>query len=335
MSIRDAAMQLAKAVKAAEGRERIRGLLRELNTSRDGVPSRAQFGYSASRLNGQLHGYLLLDQVVSASRATGGTEPALLAEERQLLGRAHQQIVSMNQKCIQLIVEVLPEIKQLLDPYNRFKPVEVGDGAGEPILPESAFAPVVAAFAHHPAIEKFLQGNCKLLPGTSEHWYFQAARGLESEILAAGPLDSPKRIATILDSRSAKDAETILLRQLACILSIRASLETIDQVVYQALLHDKLPALTIDNVIDVGCLAFHYMGQGAEIVYQPTPPAFHVNPIDVIVVEDLPAYDRIAGLYRVEVITHHPTHEYGFMDEAVMRRLDEHLNPYTGLLHLV
>lgn len=333
MSIRASAYEFCKAVMKASLRTELREIVDSLNRASGGPENRtnrSHFGYVARKQRAQFLGYLLVDQARdSLSRRTPGWPiPPLQGEERRLLAIAHGQILQVNQQCIAPLAEALPTRVKAVDPYSRFPQVPFADAREVSFVDQRAVSAMANSFHEHPAIEIALQGIGLVQEQASEDEYAKAVFDLTECLLHKGPLDAPEQFTEIAYRDSASSPRRTIARQLAALMSIRSSLRTLDQLVYQAVLSDKLSLLSDDNVINIAGPIRHPAGQGIRVVYQPSEEAQLIEKMQLLLVKCSRPTAPLEELVRAESVEVEVSQGLGEAVTVEFRVINENLNPF-------
>ena len=335
MTILQAAYQFAKDVKASSPCTALREKLRELNTVQEGRVDRSTFGYMARQQRAQLYGYVLLDQM-RGELISRDDRPLILPdldeEERELLLRANAQILELNAHCVQSVLEVFPNAFRALSPYGRFPAITSQPAASEPLFAPEIFATAAAAFQNHPAIQVARAAPRELIRRIPSDALFDMVQEFESSLTKAGVLKAPGNLIRTIDAVPRSNTQRVLLRYINALTCLRASVRALDQMFYQALISDRLPVLSSDNVIAIQNSTHHYAGHGLRLIYQPDGATFHLEPGDSLLITDLPDRSDAKGLFRVEATNHEFSQDLGHSSRVDLRQFDDNLNLYQPLL---
>jgi hypothetical protein len=111
---------------------------------------------------------------------------------------------------------------------------------------------------------------------------------------------------------------------------VRASLDILNELIYQALWTNKLPVLDKNSIIKVGNLTSTFSGMGFTLKYQPNEKS-GFGDLGLILVKTT-IHDREFDLCRAEKVNVQVSQDFGDTVDISLREIDENLNPYKGLL---
>lgn len=119
---------------------------------------------------------------------------------------------------------------------------------------------------------------------------------------------------------------------LAAVVALKCSLVNLDQLIYQEFQHDKLPVLDGDCVFHVSD-GWHSVGHYAVMRAIPTESTAFLEPGDLVLAKVPLREDRIINnLYWLGGLQVSWSQDTGQECEYHMRRVDENLNCYEGLI---
>lgn len=326
MSIRDDACQLCTMVMKSPSREQVGDFIRRLNGT--------ELGYIARKLNAQALGYLLVDQDREKLENIPilGQIPPLDDQERQLLGGFHFQLVQLNKQCVSPLIAELHDCSKAIDPYNRFKYRTSIDTHEGDVLIQKAINGMATSFHKHPAISVALDSYKAFGHKITESKYTESVCQLTDKILKEGVFKAPNDLTQIIFTENPDTPYRLIARHLIALLCVRASLAILDQMVYQAMLSDRLLLLAEDNIINIEGPSQHLVGSGLSVIYQPDQLASFVNLFDLVIVKCMSSHIPIDKLCRVEGIHFEYSKEFGHTIKVDLRVIDENLNPFGSLL---
>lgn len=339
MDIRSAAYNLCKLVKKSPNRQEVKTLIESLNRvpqKDSNTADRSHFGYIARGYKNQILGYIIVDEdrerIISMKMAPPLSP--LQDSERQILNNIHKQILALNDQCLIPIKEEIPQVLLSVKPYNEY---EVRLDSTEPNLTLFSLSDIVdfaKLFHTHPSFLKAKETLSLLPKQIPEDRYpngvLQFIYGLENpqdksvndtlaKIDIGEKLDSPARMT---------------IRHFASLACIRSSLQTLNQLLFQALLEDQLPKIHENNIIDIEINRSVYEGSKPKIIYQPDNKIDIVSPGELVFIDYSLGNEIIKGLFRVEQMGFKYSKDLGTEVEVVLRDIDENLNPFYSLLQI-
>ncbi len=338
--IRDKAYQLCKGVWKSEARailqSLILGFLRvtesELHSSRNCT----HFGTVAQSFRAQILGYLVVDRDKPKLEETYPPlrwADGLTDEERTSLVNAHAQIAALNRDCIKSFVTEFPDSSIAIDPYAKFGYQVTHVRTGLELLQKDLADEVINSFSEHPAFS-IARSCARTIQGSVSP--VELARGvenLEQNIFASGPLRSMKALSQVLFTYPSAAQEKILFDYLCALLSVRSSLAILDELVFQAILYNKLPVLSDDNIIQISGVSSHSSGIGVQCFCQPDDAFGHWElGLALLKSNEKILQELKPDLCRVETIEFSSSPEVGDLYKLGLRTIDSNLNPYGNLL---
>lgn len=324
MSIRSDAYSICKHVWDSPSREHLKSVVRKLQAS--------EFGYLAQGQHAQILSFLVIDQ----RKPELEKKLQLLRiiplddEDRILLSKAHKQILQLNMKCIAPLSAELPQCVKAVDPYHKFKYKlsEVPDGD---ILSEEVLGKMAKSFNEHPAIKAAIQSVKAATIKMTEDEYIKAVSIFYETLIKAGAYDAPNHIINIMFSHKDSLQRTIA-RHITALTCIQASLSVLDQLIYQAILNNKLPLLDKNNIIEIGQMSNNLVGNGLFLSYQPGEQLSTVNISDIVLVKIETPGLPLGELWQAQAVHREYSQEFGSCAELTLREVDENLNLFGHLL---
>lgn len=325
MSIRADAYAMCKSVWTSPSRDSLRSVIKKLQAS--------EFGYLAQGQHAQILGFLVIDQ-----RKTNIEKKMqflhiipLEDQDRILLSAAHKSIVQLNIRCIAPLAIDLPQCVKAIDPYGKFR-YELPQTLGGDILSEEVLAKMAISFNEHPAIKVATQSAKSSAIKMADEKYIEAVSVFYDTLIKAGAYDAPNDIFSIMVGQSRDSLQRIIVRHITALTCIRASLSILDQLIYQAILSNKLPLLDQNNVTEIGQMSNNFVSNGLSLSYQPSEQLFRVNVHDLVLVKIETPRLPLGQLWHVEAIHSEFSQEFGSLNELTLREVDENLNPFSHLL---
>lgn len=335
MSIKSAAYQLVKAVQRSPLRDELRGIIRSLNVTtdaeREAGRDRSQFGYHARKQRIQLLGYLVVD---AQRERLPFPLPYLDQHEKNLIGAFQREILDLNSRCMHLLLKDTAIPPAALDPYNQYRYAVPDRLEGVQFLSESELDAMVAEFAGHGGIAQARRTLPPHLSQIPERRYFEDVLRLVAGLEAGGVHDAPDELVRVALHSPANAVERTALQHVAAVASVRASLQVLDQMLYQGLMDDRLPVINEDNLIKVVQRNSNVIGNGLTVVHVMDEKVGHVEPVDLILVLGEVFNSDHSFLGIAHGCRFSFSHDMGTTGEISMRLLDDDLNPYPGLIEV-
>jgi len=337
MSMQTDAYQLCKTVWSSSPRDQLRDLISAINTPRDGLGSqsdRSHLGYIARQLGAQLLGYLVVDRDrAKLEEATfTGDIPQLSPQERRLLESTHRQILRLNSQCVEGLTKRLPKCATAVDPYTRFHYVLPDDTPKTQIFAPEAAHMIAASFREHPAVLLALETAEPFYEGITEGSYAEQVFKLTDGLLRAGVSRAPQGLGLLVTMESKDSPNRVVARHLGALICVRASIATLDQLIYQAILSNRLPILNDANMIEIRYRTKHLCGTGISVIYQPDEQAGIEDLLTLFLIRCPPYGIPATQLCQVETLHVEASLDFGETVEVGLREIDHNLNPFGPLL---
>ena len=325
MSIRSDAYAMCKNVWDSPSRGRLQSVIKKLQAS--------EFGYLARGQHAQMLSFLVIDQ--RKPELEKKIQPLhiipLEDEDRILLSKTHKNIVQLNIRCIAPLATELPQCIKAIDPYRKFK-YEITETPDGDIISEEVLAKMASSFHEHPAIKAVIQSVKSSVNKMTEEKYIEAVSIFYGTLIKAGVYNAPNDIINIMLGQSKNSLQRTIARHITALTCIQASLSVLDQLVYQAILSNKLPLLDENNIIEIGQMSNNLVGNGLSVIYQPGKQLFMADICDIVLIKSENLYLPLGQLWQVEALHHEYSQEFGSNEELTLREVDENLNPFSHLL---
>lgn len=155
---------------------------------------------------------------------------------------------------------------------------------------------------------------------------------ITDEIYQAGALKAPDglgRTVLGLSTRSEVGRLTAFVCSLVC---IRASIATVDQLVYQALLGDRLISIDKSNMVATPQLTSHMAGNGLSISVQPDERLVPLEPPAIVFLDITAKHLNLNTPAQIEFFNFRGDRDWGDLIRVEVRTLNEDLNPFSPLV---
>jgi hypothetical protein len=290
--------------------------------------------YHGHEEHAQLLGYLMVDQ--ERARFTEGPHPLqippLEETQRRLFAAAHNQIIQLNKQCVAPLVDALPLCAKAIDPYNRYDYKTPSEFIEIDLLKPGSTSSFVTNFHTHPQIAIAIESSKAVSPEITEEIYKNDVLKMINELSGEGPLKTSEWLDRIFHTESKASPYRTFIRHLAALASVRESLRTLNQLIWQKISYDKLALLDEDNIITYG--PYVVSPAGLPIIYQNAGYIFLAEKDDLILAKNMALTSRPLQLWRIEkldpAIIAFPPGEPRYVE---LRAIDENLNPYGSLVH--
>ena len=105
-------------------------------------------------------------------------------------------------------------------------------------------------------------------------------------------------------------------------------MDVLNELIFQAILVDKLPVFNNNNVLNYESVTTHLGGTGIAMLCQPDDLDIDIG---LVLIKD-PTVNIPVDLCRIEAIKVENSNELGDVGYVSVRLLVEYLNPYSNLL---
>lgn len=325
MNIRDAAFQLCKAVSGTLSRKQITDLNDKIH---NGMV--IHFG---DQEHAQFLGYLMVNQ--ERARYAEGPYPfnfpGLEDEQQQLLAAAHSRFTELNAQCVAPLAEALPNTIRAINPYSRYNYKTPTEFVEIDLLTDENISNMASSFHGHPQIAIAIESSRILSPHITAEVYHNDVLKMVGELEKEGPLKTPEWLRRVCRAEKHDSPHRTYIRHLAALASIRESLRTLDQLVFQKIFSEKLVVLDDDRIIAYG--PYVSGTDSMAIIFQNAGLALFLSEDDIILAQLMALSSASPQLCKVEKldpqIFHFPPGNPRYIE---VRAIDEHLNPYGALV---
>lgn len=337
MSIRDSAYQLCKSFRQSASADELANVIMGIQTFKPAISDsdRTILGFYARKKYIQVLGYLFIDQYreqIKSAENPLTLIPPLKDSERNLLAWAHCKIVELNHRCIEPLLNAIPQCASAVSPYSRFIYKEPESSEDAELFDTNIASSVIAAFHSHPGINIALSTLEPYKGKIDENHYRNHILKLEDFIAQDGAFTSSDEVRSLKKA----DPQNPYNRHMLAIMCVRDSLYNLNQLIYQAIFTGKLFVLGEENIIDVAVETVHSTGLGVGLLFQPS----RFSMLDSLMVDEKLIVLLKANilrreenlLMRIESLREESSRAFGRLYLADLRQLDEQLNSFPGLL---
>ena len=270
---RDAVFDLCKRLSTHPESERIRKTIHDMmvfsefdgNDSKSiKRPSHGDLAHIGLDQRVQFLGYLLADESVEDINANSPFHVTHLAtEERLIIEEAYKTIRLFIDLCIDEIKGKYPKASMLLDPYCQYNQPKVADGVIS-FLNEDDFQGCIETFKNGKIYKQIINNSTlQIIEGFDKNTIKQIEylqnKQFSDDLKSASKetIDFFRKIDTV----SKIDTADILMAYTIYCRALRRSLEIAAQMIFEAIMGEKMTIMNVDNIID---LTDHH----SDIVYE-------------------------------------------------------------------
>ncbi len=329
MSIRSECFNLCKQIWNVLYRSNVNDLimtLRERAGFRDLIPSFTKYQFLSPLY---IH-YNQSNFINTISGVSLSTDIHQLANtELDLLHQCHFLINSINEKCLQKVIDKFPELKSCLNPYDRFMKLEVSEFSIESLIDPKLIQPLVESFQKHEAYQGILtqipEAQVRLqassLPQNLEKFFGALYKSIN---------DIPSWVKEVPERHSDEYWACRLTHYSVCINSI---LSNINQLIYQAFLSKTLVVLDEDSIIHIAGQTSNLVCEETTITIQAQETTISCLPYEIVLIQYMSGERQVKSFAQIMTLTVSiGIGNQGMTQEFALRMIDESLNPYFGLV---
>jgi hypothetical protein len=336
VSLKESAYKLTKAIISSLDRKKLQNVINDLQISKE-QNDRSHFGYLARQQRLQFFGYLLIDANRMMNAGSIFSLPEITREERGLLTAAHETLLQLTGMCLKPIEHFTSEIRSLVDGYANHRYLPGGHHKRISIMDEDLMEEAAKEFHNHPAI-KVLAKSLEQLKRHQQPFDFKTNRDVtlqfEKELKSVGPTEEPQNLFRMFEMGRHNKLFADFFYVMFSIISIKSSIEVLRQILYQAVLMDKPPLLSIENVFNISYNYDNLAAQGLELSYQWDKKAGFIEPGDVVLIKINTSVQNIDALCLTGGTNTSFSSDTGTTTEAEFWKLDDYLNPHSNLFKL-
>lgn len=325
MTIKRTAYDICKSVLNSSFRTSIKDMIDTLD--------KGEGGYFARRQHIQTLGYLIVDN--NREKITNDYNHILInpltSDQLELLTLVHNQLAHLDRECISNLLQKLPNSAKAIDPYSRYDYVPPLVNKLVDIIDKESLRIMANTFSQHPGINKAIDSASFVQNLTPDQYKNEILR-LNDIIVKSGVLNAPKWLTNIMTINA---PQRTILRHFTALTCIRESLLTLNQLIYQAILIDKLPTLDENNIINIEHINDNFISKGISVTSQSSIFFSVIETYDLVLIKCKSRGINSAKLCRVESIERSVSNDFGESVKLHIREVDDNLNPYGALLNYI
>lgn len=280
------------------------------------------FGYAARHQYYQLAGYLIVDKNQSEiGEKTGFNVHKIRQEELQLISSFHAQLAVMSKQCVSTLLVYNPNLWGVVNPYELAE-------LEEPLLNDVRFDEGIVhslreAFSQHPSIQALISEPIRDFDPLQLR---KQVASFEKSIFSQD--EPPEALKRLIFASGKKSEERRALRFLANLAVLRASLTMLNQLIFQALISNKLVAFDEDLIIELRQHS-NISGHLFELLALMNGHSFRVEVNDLVLLVALD--NQPSQLAWVQSSSFQMSQETGDTVLLDLRKLDDHLSLFGSL----
>ncbi|WP_347861544.1 hypothetical protein U0355_13020 [Salimicrobium sp. PL1-032A] len=337
MTIQSSVYNLTKEILNSESKPIVKTTINEIESFPElkigkKIDSKIHRNQSARQAKLQFYGYLLANYKRKEIGKKFGREiPSLSEEHKEILINICKDMIYLNQKCINHlpgnlihhpVLNLYTEFEDILSISKNYKPV---------YLNEQAIDEISLKFKKHDSLSligKIQAREYKELNKIEVDRLKYTMQDFENRIIRAGVNHYPKDFETLIEDFRKRSALTPI-KYIFSLIGLKATLNNINQLIYQAFLKESLPLYNEDSIINYSKHS-HFIGEGYVLKAIPGDLQGEVGELVHILLTNEEEVKPQLG--RVEKFERSNSQDFGSVTDLSIRMLDKNMNQYHGLL---
>ena len=304
------------------------------------MPSHGDLVYIGSHQRVQFLGYLLADESVEdINKKPPFHATHLEPEERKIIEMAHKTIRMFIDLCISDFKDKYPKASIILDPYYQFNRPRLMDTV-LPFLERDDFLECVEAFKEGKVYRKLVNNDIlKLLEIVDENMLRQVAelqkKQLEGDMKSISR-ETEEYLRKIQTNSDIGEVEIMTTYFIYCY-ALRCSLETAAQMMYEAILGEKMEVMSNDNIMKIPEQSQNLVYEKYVVLIQEAllgAGGKSVGSIVLLVCDPTDTY-HIKEFGKIVALTVSVNNELGSSSKVTMITVDEELNGIHTLTNAI
>lgn len=299
------------------------------------VPETDYLSFIARQEHAQVFGYLFVSERREDYRDNSPVpwpiEPLDESVRKRLVG-VQLFFKDLNSRCIQAAIPQLGICHEAIDPYSKYPPVDLTGHKEIELLSASSKNALASAFSDHPASQIAIETIQSFPTGMapSEGPCTEAVNKMYFELLG---IERPEWLTQAFTMMPQGALQRLVIRFFFSLVTLKASLTALNQLLYQAILHDNLFVLSNENIIKLRKV---YADNSAiSLDFQLQSIDYFLVCGDIVLVKCNPGsyvIDQLCQIYEQKVTA---ASTFGDKVELGMRGLDDFLNPLFSDLRVI
>ena len=251
---------------------------------------------------------------------------------RHFIRETHEQVVAFDAACVAPLLKHIPNSSQALNPYTEKLPLRLIDDSFDPVLKplhEKTLSQISGDFQNHPAIE-VLTSRLPLMEALSPNELHGAVRTVEQQWRYPGPMNTATEYGEFLFHAPVFSAKRQEMGFITALVSLRASLRILNQLIFQAIMDDKPPILDDESVFAIKSTS-HATGHGVDAQYQPNElTGLAPQTGDIFFLKAFPNFGLNKNRLCEVGATSFSLGQHGMVEQLLLRVLDDNLCPFDS-----
>lgn len=342
MSIKAKSYEVCKEVQRCGARNQIRELIQGLEPpppSEEGIDDTDYLSFLARKEHSQVFGYLFIDQerdVIEKNAPIPWKIKPLEEETKSILAGVQFCFQKLNNRCIQEACLDMPQYCKAINPYSQYPAVDLLDVPEIGFLSSDSIDTLASLFKEHPAIQIAIDSKkqfpSEMKEGTEDDFVNNTNKFFQ-ELYTPDVFENPQWFNNMLRSLPVDAPPRIIARHFSALACIKSSISILDQLIYQAIVNDKLPVFSEENIIRVrrrsaDNSAIMLDCQLQNLVHFPEPS-------EIVLVKYTTSYDEVDQLCQIQAVEANIATDFGDILVLQLRGIDDDLNPFKSVLEII
>lgn len=331
MSLLEKAQQLFEVIRAQPLLDEIKKLILKFKPSEYGVLDNNYPMYLPG---------LLLQDPQKIDKSFGELVSSLVKEfiswdddKKNILLDVCNQVYQLNELCIAPLTKESPHYTFILNPYYWFPGIfehfklDIPKDFKKHLFGVKEPKEIANAFYETPAFKYAISTLSKVKDNPLQIHAEQAVIKLNEDLMKAGT----RKGINLFGELEEKELD-IFHRHLVSLLCIKDSLSNLNQLIYQAIIQDKLSTINRDDIIDY-LISWTESGEGIAVKYLVTRGELYGIELFDLVILNLDNYGINNSICRVETVI--SLQEFLDTVDIEVRVLDKNLNAYGDFIQIL
>lgn len=299
-------------------------------------PESDYLSFIARQEHAQVFGYLFVSErreaYIENSPVPWSIEPLDERVRKRLVG-VQLFFKDLNSQCIKAALPGLDICQKAVDPYSKYPPVDLTGHKEIELLSDASKKKLARAFSNHPAAKiapETIRSFPPEMPPIIEDGCTEAVNKMHFELLQ---IERPDWLTQAFTMMPPGAVQRLVIRFFFSLVTLKASLCALNQLLYQAILHDNLFVMSEENIIKIRKLSVD--NSSISLDFQLQAMDYFLACGDIVLVKcNTGSYeiDQLCQIYEQKVTA---ASAFGDKMEVGMRGLDDFLNPFFSDLRVV
>lgn len=324
--VKDRVFSFSKEILKEPDRNRLMNLYNQLHKNSS---TQSNIGYYGRKQYKQFLGYLNLNaRKEEINMNLPGEISGLNDETYESFVYGHNFIRYINTQCLAPLIEILPAAYKMVDPYWEIDPKNSFNS--EVIIVNDEFNKLIRSFQMSKPY-KIIKNKLELFPAIKdikEQDFINGFFGMRERIKKFGFNNCPEELFDIVMKINQNTHTSLFSSIIFSLLYINASLQCIDQIIFQKFTSDKLKSINENNISKIYNMSSNSLSQIYELL--TTEPVLFCG--DILYLDIPRQNDNIKDFCVIDKLEISFSQEYGEEFKIGLRGTDDNFSFYGNLL---